>query len=119
MLQQRRSAAETVAKQLFLAEDALDAAMVAVAGLAGSVPAARKSANLSIMYAQDAVECATETLAHLAQARRTIVATHHALSVAQHQMGLGRVAFGPADEKPETGTGTPPKTGHLMPVKAA
>lgn len=117
MLHQRRTAAEAVAKQLFEAEEALDLALAAVAGLAVTMPQARKGANLSVLYGQDAMESASETLGYLTQARRTIIATHKALSVAQHQMGLGRFAVGPGNDKPET---TPVTTGvYLQEVKVA
>ena len=102
MLHQRRAAAQAVAKQLFEAEDALDTALAAVAGLAMTMPTARKEASLSVMYGQDAFEGATETLAHLARARRTIIDTHKALAVAHEQMGLKRYMGGPGNDKPET-----------------
>ena len=117
MLKERRSAAESVAKQLFEAEEASDIALAAVASLAVTMPQARKGARLSVMYGQDAFEGASQTLALLTQARRTIIDTHNALSVAQTQMGLGRVAFGPNDDKPDSGV---PITGiHLTSVKVA
>jgi hypothetical protein len=114
MLQQRRTAAEAVANKLFEAEDALDIALAAVAGLAMTMPTARKEANLSVMYAQDAFEGATKTLAHLTRARRTIIDTHKALAVAQDQLGLRRFATGPGADKPEV-----KPTGHLREVKVA
>jgi hypothetical protein len=117
MLKQRRNSAEAVASKLFEAEDALDIALAAVAGLAMTMPTARKEANLSVMYAQDAFEGATETLAHLTRARRTIIDTHKALSVAQDQLGLRRFATGPGGDKPET---DPKPTGvYLKAVEAA
>ncbi|MDB5468717.1 MAG: hypothetical protein JWR84_277 [Caulobacter sp.] len=117
MLQQRRAAAEAVAKQLFEAEEALDLALAAVAGLAVTMPSVRKGANLSIMFGQDAMESATETLSHLTQARRTIIATHKALSVTREQLGLRHYSVGPENDKPET---DPKPTGvHLHEVKAA
>lgn len=117
MLQQRRAAALEVANKLFEAEDALDTALAAVAGLAMTMPAARKEANLSALYAQEAFEGATETLSHLTRARRTIIDTHKALSEARDQMGLRHFAIGPGDDKPET---DPKPVGvHLKAVKAA
>jgi hypothetical protein len=117
MLHQRRAAMEAVSKQLFEAETALDVALAAVAGLAVTMPAERQKANLSVLYAQEAFEGASETLGHLTQARRTIIATHKALSVAQEQLGLKRFATGTQNDKPET---DPKPTGiHLHEVKAA
>ncbi len=117
MLQQRRAAAEAVAMKLYEAEEALDIALAAVAGLAVTMPSARKDANLSVMYAQEAFEGASETLGHLTQARKTIIATHKALSVAQEQLGLKRYMVGPENDKPETNP--KPKGIHLHEVKAA
>lgn len=117
MLQQRRNAVDAVANKLFEAEDALDLALAAVAGLALTMPTARKEANLSVMYAQDAFEGATETLTHLTRARRTIIDTHKALAVAQDQLGLKRYAVGPGSDKPETGT--KPTGVYLKEVQAA
>lgn len=117
MLQQRRAAADAVANKLFEAEDALDIALAAVAGLAMTMPSARKEANLSVMYAQDAFEGATETLAHLTRARRTIIDTHKALAVARDQLGLRHFMGGAGNDKPET---DPKPTGvYLAEVKAA
>ena len=117
MLHQRRAAVDAVAKQLFEAEDALDIALAKVAELAVTMPAVRKQANLSVMYAQDAFESASETLSHLTQARRTIIATHKALAVAQDQLGLKRYATGTGNDKPETDT--KPTGVYLKEVKAA
>ncbi|MDO9338718.1 MAG: hypothetical protein Q7T61_20190 [Caulobacter sp.] len=116
MLHQRRAAADAVSKQLFEAEDALDIALAAVAGLAMTMPTARKEANLSVLYAQEAFEGATETLAHLTRARRTIIDTHKALAVAQEQLGLKRYMGGPGNDKPQT---TPPTGVYLQEVIAA
>lgn len=117
MLKERRSAAESVAKQLFEAEEALDIALAAVASLAVTMPQARKGARLSVMYGQDAFEGASQTLALLTQARRTIIDTHKALSVAQEQLGLRHFSVGPENDKPET---NPKPTGvYLHEVKVA
>ena len=117
MLHKRRAAAEAVANKLFEAEDALDIALAAVAGLAMTMPSARKEANLSVMYAQEAFEGATETLAHRTRARRTIIDTHKALATARDQMGLRHFATGTGNDKPETDT--KPTGVYLKEVKAA
>lgn len=116
MLRERRAAAQMVANQLFEAEAALDTALAAVAALAVAMPAARREAGLSVQYAQTAFEGTSETLSLLTRARRTIVETHDALAKAQKQMGLGRIAFGPGDDKPDEEE--PPK-GVLRTVSAA
>ena len=100
MLKERRLAAETVAEALFAAEKAIDAAITQTAALAGVMPASRQSANLAAAVGQDALMSAIQTMQALAHAREGIVATHKHLSVAQHDIGLSRVAFGDGGDKP-------------------
>jgi nicotinamide mononucleotide (NMN) deamidase PncC len=100
MLKQRREIAEQVAAALFEAERAIDAALSKTAGLTGLMPGLREQAGISALIGQEAVERASEAIAALAQARRSIVETHKELSVAQHQMGLGAVAVGDDMAKP-------------------
>lgn len=99
MLKQRRLVADQVAASLFEAEAAIDAALAKTAQLAGVMPALRRDAGLSALIGQDAVERASDAFAALTLARRAIVETHKELSLAQQQMGLGAVMFGP-DTKP-------------------
>ena len=94
MLKQRRLVADQVAAALFEAE------IAKTAGLTGLMPGLRKQAGISALIGQDAVERASEAIAALAQARRSIVETHKQLSVAQHEIGLGAAAYGEADPKP-------------------
>jgi hypothetical protein len=100
MLKERRLAAETVAEALFAAE------ITQTAALAGLMPATRQDANLSAIIGQDALMRAIETMQALGVARQNIVATHKQLSVAQHDIGLSRVAFGNAGEKPPAPDGS-------------
>ena len=65
MLQQRRMAAQQVADSLFESEAAIDAAITAVAKLAGVMPAVRADANLSALIGQGALERAIEAMAEL------------------------------------------------------
>ena len=94
MLKERRLAAETVAEALF------DAAITQTAALAGLMPATRQDANLSAIIGQDALMAAVQTMQALARAREGIVTTHKHLSVAQHDIGLSRIAFGDGGDKP-------------------
>lgn len=106
MLKERRLAAETVAEALFAAEKAIDAAITQTATLAGLMPSTRQDANLSAIVGQDALMRAIETMQALGVARQNIVETHKQLSVAQHDIGLSRVAFGGGGEKPDAPTTT-------------
>lgn len=100
MLKQRRMAAQQVADSLFESEAAIDAAITAVAKLAGVMPAVRADANLSALIGQGALERAIQAMSELGSARRAIVETHKELSIAQRDIGLGAVAFGTGEEKP-------------------
>ncbi len=100
MLKERRLLAQSVANQLFAAEAAIDAAIAATATLTGLMPAIRADAGLSALIGQDALLQASQTCAELVQARGSIVATHKALTVAQHERGLGAVMFGGLVTKP-------------------
>jgi pseudouridine-5'-phosphate glycosidase len=102
MLKQRRNVAEQVAAALFEAEAAIDAALFKTAGLTGMMPGLRAEANLSALIGQDAMERASEAIAALTAARRSIIETHKELSVAQHQIGLGAVAIGDDMTKPSS-----------------
>lgn len=101
MLKQRRMAAEQVARALFEAEAAIDAAVAKTAHLTGVMPTLRKQAGASALIGQDALERASQAIMALAEARRAIVETHKELSVVQGQIGLGAVALGDGgEEKP-------------------
>ena len=100
MLNRRRETAQKIADQLFAAEAAIDAAIAATAQLAAMMPLARQDARVSALIGQDALVRAAETCTALVAARGSIVETHKALTVAQHDMGLGAVAFGGLVEKP-------------------
>ena len=107
MLKTRRLIAQTVADQLFAAEAAIDAAIAATAALTGMMPAVRADAGLSALVGQDALMQASETCSTLVRARSSIVATHKALTEAQHDMGLGAVNFGGLVSKGMARTLTP------------
>lgn len=115
MLKQRREAAESVAEALFAAEKAIDAAIATTATLAALMPTSRQAAHLSALVGQDAIMSAINTMQALAAAREGIVTTHKHLSVAQHDIGLSRVAFGDGAVKPGSPEST---TGHLVTVAA-
>jgi hypothetical protein len=64
------------------------------------MPTTRQAAHLSALIGQDAIMSAINTMQALAAAREGIVTTHKHLSVAQHDIGLSRVAFGDGALKP-------------------
>jgi hypothetical protein len=124
MLKQRRMVAEQIARALFEAEAAIDAALSKTALLTGVMPSLRRQAGASALIGQDAVEHASHAIVALAEARRAIVETHKELSIAQTQIGLGAVVM-----NDPVGTGKPPLLAHdeavqvgrraLRPVRAA
>ena len=101
MLIKRSNAAQEVANRLMAAEEAIDAALAAVAELSGYLPVARCEANLSACVGQDAFEGAAETFASLIRARRNIIDTHASLADTKDQIGLRTFALGGLAEKAE------------------
>lgn len=100
MLTQRRNAAENLTRRLFATEQAVDEAICKMADLAGYMPIARVSANLSAVVGQDAISQAAETLSALVGARGQLVATHNRLAETRDQIGLQAMAMGSDDMKP-------------------
>lgn len=96
----RREVATKVAENLFATETAVDEALAKAAQFMGMMPAARQEARLSAVVGQDVFDRVMAALAALNDARREMVAAHHALSEVQGQMGLGAVNFGGLIDKP-------------------
>ena len=100
MLNKRKEAAMKVARSLWAAEDALDAALARAAELSGALVSARVDANLSAIVAQDAFEGAAAALATIAKARGELVETHRRLTEAKIQIGLRTLATGDEQKPP-------------------
>ena len=100
MLKQRKNAAENLTRRLFATEQAVDEAIYKMADLAGYMPIARATANLSAVVGQDAIAQAAETLSALVGARGQLVATHNRLAETRDQIGLQAMAMGSDDMKP-------------------
>jgi hypothetical protein len=112
MLKQRREAAMKVARSLWAAEDAIDAALARAAELNGALVSARSEANLSAIVGQDAFEVSASAFAALAKARADIVEAHKRLSDTKIEVGLRSLAVGDDSQKP-------PSTGTLLaPLRA-
>lgn len=107
MLNQRKDAALNLSSRLFETEKAIDEAIAKMADLAGYMPIARQSANLSAVVGHEALNSAGQTLVALIAARGEIVETHNHLAKARDEIGLRTFALGGggskamADEKPE------------------
>jgi hypothetical protein len=91
---------ETLAARLFAAEAAVDAAIVATAGLAAHLPAARAEALLSAVAGQRAFDGAAGAVSALVQARANLVQTHKTLAALARSLKLDDLDVGPVD-KPE------------------
>lgn len=88
-----RLAANELAAKLVSAEAAIDAAMAAVASLTAAIPLASRQANVGMHIGHEALMHAVESCSALVKARTNIIRSHKALSVAQHEVGLGEVSF--------------------------
>jgi hypothetical protein len=105
MLNKRREVAQELANRLIAAEDAIDAALTAIAELSGYMPVARCEAGISAVIGNVALESAAETFSSLVRARRNIIDTHHHLAEAKDQIGLRNVALGGLALKAEVRNG--------------
>ena len=102
MLNQRLSAAKTVAAELFPAEADLENAIVRTARLTIALVEGRRTAKLPITTCQDELDHLVSVSAHLAEARKGLAAAHVALRRTQHDIGLRAVSFGDLWECPKT-----------------
>lgn len=88
-----RLVANELAAKLAAAEAAIDAAVAAVAGLTAAMPIASQQSNVGMHVGHEALMHAMESCTALVKARTNIIRSHKALAVAQHEVGLGEVAF--------------------------
>jgi hypothetical protein len=97
------------AAQLFLAEDAVDKALVEVAKLAQMLSDSRLQTKLSAVVGQDAIDGIATLYRRLSKARRDAVALHKLLDDVKTQIGARTVMVGGDNGKPP-----PPQTGRLI-----
>ena len=109
MLNQRLSAAQAVAAELFPAEIDLDNAIVHVSRLAIAVVEGRRAAKLPITAGQLGLSYVAQAGMSLVQARDAIGAAHAAFHDTQIEIGLRTVGVGDLWECPENTT----PTGHF------
>lgn len=106
----RRIAANAVSDKLMAAEAAIDAALAAVAGLTAAMPQASIDAGLGMHIGHEALMHAMESAQLLVKSRTNMIRTHKALLTAQHDMGLGEVAFGDMSKCPDVAELKPTET---------
>lgn len=104
MLKERVAAAKRIATDLHDAEQAIDEAIIKIARLAATLPAARFDTNMSAIVGQDAVAKVTQAVAIAGNVRQMLAEAHVALSETQKQVGLGARMFGAGMNKPPSGS---------------
>ncbi|MBZ6380102.1 hypothetical protein B5C34_14495 [Pacificimonas flava] len=100
MLNERLTAAQSVAARLHEAEAALDQAIQAAALLSAEMPRARADAKVSALFGQEAMESAHGVLAQLVGARRDLCDTHERLDGVKSGIGLKTRMLGAGYPKP-------------------
>jgi hypothetical protein len=94
MLNQRLTAARSVAEDLFKFEAAVDDAISLGSQLSSCLMTARRDAKLSAVIGQDALDGVIRTLSTIVAARRELIEAHHQLKTVADEIGLRSVAFG-------------------------
>jgi len=93
--------AKQVAKKLFTTEAAVDGALAEAAELMSAMIAARKDANLSLVFADDVQVKMMEALKSLSEARTAMVGVHNELNEAKLRLGI-RTRMGLEDKSEVT-----------------
>ena len=106
MLNQRLSAAQGVAKELFPAEETLENALLHTSRMMIAVIEGRRLAKLPITTAQAGLERTAAAASHLVAARAALGEAHVAFREASDEIGLRAVSFGDIND-------CPPATGEL------
>ena|GEM_PF-6810391 len=99
---QRKDKVLKGAEQLFAAERSIKTALSDTAALISGLSAMSVD-GVSVMIGQEAFEEAAATFTALTSARGAIVRAHTALDEVRCQLGVGPVAVGMTEAKPEKG----------------
>lgn len=100
------------AQQLFVAEDAVDQALVEVSKLSHMLLESRRSSKLSAVVGQEAIDGLATLYHRLSQARGDVVDLHRTLDEIKTQIGARTVMTGGDNGKPP-----PPQTGQFEVIK--
>lgn len=100
MLKNRLEAAEMIAADLRVAEEAIDDAVIALSSLMGTMSKARRIARVNPTLGAPALTKVSEAIARAGEMRQALIDAHHDLHGAQHDAGLGARAMGTSTEKP-------------------
>jgi len=101
MLNQRLAAAQSVASELFPAEQLIEDAIIKTSRLAIAVVEGRQSARLPITSGQDSLAAIAAVTATLIEARNQISTAHAALAQDKIDIGLGTRSMGDWGECPD------------------
>jgi hypothetical protein len=105
MREARIAAATKVAAELFETENVIDDLFGCAARLSGSLPQARRAANLSGVMGQDVIESSAELLAAVAAVRSIAIRMHGQLDELKTDIGLRTVGMGGGIYKAVRGSG--------------
>lgn len=100
MLNQRHSAAQAVAQELFPAETSVEDAIVRNAKLAIAVVEGRRAAKLPLATGQEALDLVAQANVRLCEARGFLAEAHRAFRDTQVEVGLRAFSFGDLQECP-------------------
>jgi hypothetical protein len=103
VLNQRHSAAQAVANELFPAEKVVDQAILHNAKLAIAVVEGRRSARLPISAGQEALGFVAQANVRLCEARGLLAEAHRAFRETQVEVGLRAFSYGDEQECPPSG----------------
>ncbi|ESQ74256.1 hypothetical protein [Asticcacaulis sp. AC402] len=100
------------AQQLFVAEDAVDQALVEVSKLSQMLLESRRTTKMSAVVGQEAIDGLATLYQRLSQARGDVVDLHRTLDDIKTQIGARTVMIGSDNGKP-----TPGGTGQFEVIK--
>lgn len=100
MLNERHKAARAIAAELIPAEHEVDAAIVRNARMAITVVEERRRLKLPLTAGDEALQCVTQAMGRLVEARSLLVQAHSAFRNAQEEVGLQAYSYGDISECP-------------------
>ena len=101
MLSNRLQAAEMIVRDLQVAEETIDDAIIALSSLMGTMSKARRIANVNPTLGASALTKVSEAIARAGEMRQALIDAHHNLHSAQSDAGLGARAMGTSMDKPQ------------------
>lgn len=97
----RLQAAEMIVRDLQIAEEAIDDAVIALSSLMATMSKARRIAKVNPTLGASALTKVSEAIARAGEMRQALIDAHHNLHSAQADAGLGARAMGTSMDKPQ------------------